>query len=250
MRVAIRLIVPFCLFACWTAQGADPTPDEIKGLIDQLVSTNPEPPESKEPYWVGERFPLKFPKGFDPRRQLDMAKVIGQISGIGPSAFPYLIERFDDARYSITTESELSGSPYNWSVGTVCREIIQAQVQPCGSWCKCNDDPRGYPRRPNFFKNDFNSKMAATAWWNRNKEKTLQRIQLEALEWIIAEEAKYKPEKGTQGYPDVEKAHLQELRKEIDAGKVSRLSVGDYGAIAIMSPRNFPEAAWRVKDVK
>jgi len=250
MRVTNGLTVVICLFPCWNACGADPKPEEIKGLSDKLVSANPEPPRVKEPYWVAERFPLKFPDGFDPRRQTAMAKVMDQISEIGPAAFPELIERFDDDRYSITTESQLSGAPYNWTVGEVCRGIIEAQVQPCSSWCKCDDDPRGYPRRPNFFKDILDSKKEAAAWWTRNKGRSLQQIQLEALDWVIAEEAKYKPEEGRRGYPEVEKAHLQGLRKEIAAGKVSRMGLGGYRAISIMSPRDFPKAAWKVKDEK
>jgi hypothetical protein len=249
MRVATVFAAAFCLVASWNVHCADPKPEEIKGLIDKLVSKNPEPPPVKAPYWVG-RSKLVFPDGFDPRRQTDMAKVIDQILEIGPAAFPHLIERFHDERYSITTESGLSGVPYNWSVGKVCKEVVQAQVQPCDIWCKCGEDPRGYPRRPNFFHEAFGSKEAAAAWWEKNQAKSLQQIQLEALDWMIAEEAKYQPEVGRRGYPDKEKAYLLALRKEIASEKPARLGLGGYQAISIMAPVDFPKAAWRAKDGK
>jgi len=187
----------------WACAGEKPKPpseNEIKELIAQLVSPNPEP-KLRGDGW-------REPKGYDRDKQQKVIAAYEKLRKIGPKAFPFLIERFEDKRYCLTA-SDSGVASMNVSVGHACRAIIDDQVQPYGFWPRQSGDPRGKPLRPSKHW-ELISRKEARKWWEKNKEKTLYQLQLENLDWVIAEEAKRPRE-----FEDKERTYLQEIRKEL-----------------------------------
>jgi hypothetical protein len=195
------------------------TEKEIKALIDQLASSNPEPIINKR------GFPsIDLPKGFDRKKQAKVRLARSKLVDLGPVAFPYLIESGNDKRYSQTTSNGLSGWYYNETVGVVCRTIILDQLQPYGYWQQVGDDPRSKPKRPSYPGHFLESQKLAKEWWEKNKDKSLYQMQLDVLDWIIVEEAK-RP----RDFTDKEKQYLEKLRKDlVKSGKP--LPSGNYYA--------------------
>lgn len=201
---------------------APPTEKEIKALIDQLASPNPKPIVNKK------RVPsIDLPPGFDPEKQDKVHLARSKLVELGPLAFPFLIERENDKHYSLTTCDDLSGWFKNESVGYVCRTIIFGQIQPYGYWQEVGSDPRGKPHRPSYPGHFLKSRETEKAWWEKHKEKSLYQMQLEALDWVITEEAKRPGD-----FIDKEKQYLQKLRKKLVKGG-KPLPAGNYDAKAI-----------------
>jgi hypothetical protein len=194
------------------SSGEDPQPpkaNEIKTLIDRLVSPNPAPDEDK--LKAGEtKADGGFPRDFDHKKQAQVHRACVRLTELGPQAFPLLIERWEDKRYCLTTEV---ASYTNKSVGEVCRSIIHGQLQPYGHFQKGYADPRGKPHRPDSAATFLGSQKAARQWWEKNKDKTLSQMQLEVLDWVIAEESKRRGD-----FTDEERRELQALRKKLVKG--------------------------------
>lgn len=190
-----------------------PSAQQIKALVAQLVSPNPKP-ILKGDSW-------RLPKGFDRDKQKKVHEAWAELRMIGPSAFPFLIENLDDDRYCMTVEISAGD---NLTVGQVCFEIIFEQIQPYGFRQKGVSDPRTLLPRPSY-PEFLRSKKEARKWWEKSKHKTLYQMQLEALDWVIAEEAK-RP----RDFIDAEKKYLQQLRKKlVKSGKA--MSVPAFGSI-------------------
>ena len=202
-----------------------PTEAEIKQLIDQLRSPNPKPitgdeDENEEPEY-------RLPPGFDKTKQEPIHAARSRLLKLGPVAFPYLIEKWGDKSYSITTSHGLSGYCHNQTVGDVCRAIICDQLQPYSYWPKTDDDPRGKPRRPRYPSAFLFSQKAAKEWIEKNKHKSLQEMQLEVLDWVIAEEAKRPAD-----FTDKEREKLTSLRDCLAKDK-KPLPPGNYDLVDI-----------------
>lgn len=202
---------------------------EVVALIDQLVSPNPEPITKQLP---GE---YETPEGFDAIKQERVYEARRKLVELGPKAFPDLLERREDKRYCLTTEDGLSGCCHNRTVGDVCKMIIFDQLQPYGFFARgvpkrlldpadpfAGDDPRSVPRRPGYPSHFLGSAKEAKVWWEKHKDQSLHAMQLEAVEWILAEEAKK-----AEDFSDEERAYLQEIRDTlVQSGKA--LKSGSY----------------------
>jgi len=200
-------------WACAGEKPKAPSEQEIKDLIAKLVSPNP------KPTLRGDGFVL--PKGYDCDKQEKVHEAREKLRQIGPKAFPLLIEQWDDDRYCLTIC--VSGAS-NESVGWICRSILFDQILPYGYWPNVKGDPRFSPRRPSYPGEFFASKKAAAKWWEKHKDKTLCQIQLEALDWVIAEEAK-RP----RDFTDEERQELKQTRKKlVKSGKPSP-TLNHYG---------------------
>lgn len=180
------------------------TADQIKALVEGLVSPNPAPDERTLQAGM-----LKagggFPRGYDHKKQAQVHRACRELTELGPRAFPFLIERWEDKRYCLTTEE---AGYENQSVGAICRQIIEGQLQPYGRFQRGYTDPRGKPLRPGYASGLIGSREEAREWWGKNKDKTLVQMQQEVLDWVIAEEAK-RPD----DFTDEERRELQDLRK-------------------------------------
>src|SRR5262249_26524937 len=148
---------------------------EIKALIDQLVSPNPKPITGDEDARQAPDY--RLPPGFVREKQKQVHRARSKLTQLGPQAFPFLIERWGDKRYCLTTSHGLSGYCHNETVGHICRAIIFDQLQPYSYWPSTEDDPRGKPRRPDYPTKFLGSQKSARQWWDKNKQKTLYQMQ-------------------------------------------------------------------------
>jgi hypothetical protein len=197
---------------------------EIKALIDQLVSPN--------------RIPLKvsaahgLPRDFDRQKQKQVDRAIARLLQLGPQAFPFLIERWGDKRYCLTASDNISGAFLHMTVGQVCRAVVFDQLQPYGHWPAGHNPDRNRrpphrPRHPDAF---LRTQELARQWWKKNKHKALYRMQLDVLDWVMAEEAK-RP----QDFKEAERKQLQQIRKNlVQGGKPLPVSrVGGYDGFQV-----------------
>ncbi|MGA2031678.1 MAG: hypothetical protein ABSG68_05440 [Thermoguttaceae bacterium] len=126
---------------------------------------------------------------------------------IGFRAFPYLLDSLDDERYSFTAWED--SRRVDWSVGRACFEIIRDHLEP--RW-KRSGPPRA--PRPSYSEHcNLNKRAQAKAWWEIRKQKSLRELQIEALEWVVGEEARV-PEK----YPERDRKYLQAVLAGLRAG--------------------------------
>jgi hypothetical protein len=190
-------------------QPQQPSDQEILDLIDQLVSWNPKPITRREDRTLPP-FNYRLPPGFDVRKQGAVFQARTKLRQLGPRAFPFLIERWGDEHYCLTTSHSLSEAYYNRTVGHICRAIICDQLQPYSYWPRVDGDPRGRPKRPSYPAKFLATQEQAREWCNKNKHRTLREMQLEVLDWIIAEEAK-RP----QDFTDEERQTLQKYRNQL-----------------------------------
>lgn len=106
-----------------TAWPKDPPRDlsesAIKALVERLVSPNPKPITGKEDKSVAPDYLL--PPGFDRAKQKPVLQARQDLAQVGTSAFPYLLERWDDDRHCMTMFHSLSEYSENVTVGFVCR---------------------------------------------------------------------------------------------------------------------------------
>jgi hypothetical protein len=186
-----------------------PTANEIKTLIEGLVSPNPAP-DTKKMKASETKADGGFPRDFDHKKQAQVHRACVKLTELGPQAFPFLIERWEDNRYCLTTEI---AAYTNESVGRTCRRIIAGQLQPYGHFQKVPGDPRRKRLRPDYVATFLASQKAARHWWEKNKDKTLSQMQLEVLDWVIAEEAKRLAD-----FADEERRELQDLRQKLVQG--------------------------------
>jgi hypothetical protein len=186
---------------------AEASMPEASQLIDQLISPNPKPITGDEDANEGPNY--KTPQGFDRVKQELVYKARSELVRLGPAAFPFLIERWDDKRYCLTTENALSGYCHNRTVGEECRTIIYDQLQPFG-YFQQTDERRSHPMRPDYTRTFLSTAEDAKKWWEKHKDKSLYAMQLMVVDWIIAEEAK-KPDDFTRS----ERSYLKQFRNDL-----------------------------------
>jgi hypothetical protein len=152
------------------------TEQEIKELIDNLVSPNPKPITEDDDY--------RLSPSFDRDKQKLVRKAFSELKSVGPQAFPFLIDRWDDERYCLTTSYGTNGYCHNENVGTVCKMIFFDQIQTYGSWSGFADsfnDKLAW--RPDYPAHFLSTKTDAKKWCEEHKDKTLAEIQLEVLDF-------------------------------------------------------------------
>lgn len=220
----LRTIVCLLLIGSRAVVAADPQPakseTEIKALVDQLVSPNPKPITGDDDKSVAPNYRLL--KGFDRAKQRVVAEARFELGKIGTAAFSHLIEKWDDDRHCMTMFHRLSEYSSNYTVGAVCQKTLFDQLQPYSIWPQTDGDPRGKPKRPAYPTSHLKSKKEALKWWEGHKDKSLYQIQLEVLDWVIAEEAK-KP----KDYSDEERDFLAGVRAEL-VRRGEPMSNGNY----------------------
>ena len=201
-----------------------PLPEQdIKALIDRLVSPYPKPQDG-------------LPPDFDQEKQKSVGEAVYEtctkLNTLGKETFPYLIERWEDKQYCLTvSDAPFPGCYHNLTVGEVCQRLIYGQIQPYGcrqvygpsvSTSAIYQLPPAPAFRPVYPIVFLPSKETAQQWWEKNKGKRLQEIQLEVLDWVIAEEAKQPKE-----VSDRERQELQKTRRKLASG-VKLLPAGVY----------------------
>jgi hypothetical protein len=197
-----------CLFASMSyvvfAQDVN-TNNDMKDLVEKLASPNPAPK-----YGNGD---VAYPKNYDKKKQEQVYDARLKIYQLGTKAFPYLLAHIDDERYSFVGDS--GPTDQTWTVGKHSRDIVRSQVEAYSNWWSFSagaedEDPRSRERRPSYCAQFFKDKKTAAAWWEKHQSKTLYEIQVEALQWVIAEEAS-KP----NDFSNEEKKYLDSKLKEL-----------------------------------
>ena len=224
MRSLIAIAIMLCGSA--TYSGTEPpqetSENEIRALLDQLVSQNPMPITAKEDPRVEPDY--RLPDNYDRGKQKVVRAARVKLKQIGPVAFPYLVERWSDNRYCMTMSVGINGYCFNATVGDVCRDIVYDQLQTYGTWPRTEDDPRGKPKRPGYPSAHLATPEAAKKWLKENKGKTLYELQLMVIDWVINEETKH-----PNDFTDDEKTQMKKLRDELvkDGKPIAR---GNYSA--------------------
>jgi hypothetical protein len=181
-------------FAVSAAGQQDDVEEHIKALINQLASRDKDV-----------RNPDRAPSNaHEADRQSKQAWQ--ELRGIGPSVFPYLLEQINDQRYGgLLVDSDLKRAKA--TVGHVCIDMVSDYLQPYGTLARRAPGQRSSKPvfRPCYADHWLGDQQSAKEWWASHKDMTLAELQVEVLEWIIAEEAK------TPGnYPDIEGVFLRE----------------------------------------
>jgi hypothetical protein len=174
-----------------------PLPNDIPGLIETLASPNrPAKGGHGEPH---------YPSGFDHAAQGRVLAARQALRAKGVAAFPYLIKRLSDSRYSETVAYAVW---VNLQVGDVCEQIIEAQVlsRHTGNY-KSREGADGKKYSPPCY---FYSLGGIEKWWSTHSTKNLLEMKVEALKWTIEQEEKI-------GFPTPgdRKLYLEPLQTEL-----------------------------------
>ncbi len=182
MRSNLPLMM-VCVFfgSLGSAQDKDVNPVDVAKMINALSSDNPTPKERSGP-------DLKFPTGYDRKKQEPVLNALSQLKAMGPAAFKSLIDNWGDERYSLTYSVGINGYMDNATVGKMCKVILYDQIQPYGIWPETDDDPRGKPKRPSYPSVFLADAKQATKWLEQNRNKSLYEIQLLVVDWVIDQE--------------------------------------------------------------
>jgi hypothetical protein len=153
---------------------------KIETLIDKLAAKRPKPVSVKDPKHHVER--LKKPDVFIPLED-DVAAAADELLKLGTQAFPYLIDHFDDDRYSFMEHDPTSEEVYVWPVGEYCFRLVRAQVMKYRPWQVA--DPRGTPGYSDSIVP--HDKKTALEWWEKNKTHALWELQADSVQLVIKE---------------------------------------------------------------
>jgi hypothetical protein len=218
-KILWGLSFSICLLAALSGRTAEVIDADVKALIEQLASRNERPrayPESDDSPEA------EYPKNYNKAAQKQVWIAYHKLENLGPKAYPQLIEHLDDKRYSLTVDTGKVES--NINVGFLCRWIIEHQASPFyaivagdgyttgkAAWDNLIIGPRGEaPWRPNYARFLFSDRERARKWATKSQTYTLRHIQHEALEWMIAEEAK-----DTKTFDLEERTSLKSLLREL-----------------------------------
>lgn len=141
------------------------------------------------------------------QRGTTVRDVVLALQKVGPKAFPFLIAKFGSVRISLQDAGE--DSKRTWTVGDISSKIIRSQIEAF------SNNPRGIrgrPSWPSYFDRFFSDRATAQRWYESHKDMSLNEIQIEAIEWTIAEDKKIK---GRNKIPASELASLQETLAEL-----------------------------------
>jgi len=102
----------------------------------------------------------------------------------------------------------------NYTVGHLCRDILASHLQsdvwdhkPGGTSFRRRPSEPDYLKHHKLFEPEH-----AREWWAEHKDKSLRELQLEVLEWVLAEETKL-PDKYTDAQREKVRQRLEALRK-------------------------------------
>ena len=171
-----------------SAGKAGVTREDVERLVAQLRSKN------KPLNPAGGRLVPKPEnrKGYDKQAQQHVALAEHKLAALGKDAFPVLIEHLNDKEYSLSFATSLLR---DFSVGEVCFMLIESQVHLTGTGYQTRDGADGksytYPRYfSQYCGNVWFTQDGVRNWWSEHEHQSLREMQIDALEWAIAEEQK------------------------------------------------------------
>ncbi|MEI8379169.1 MAG: hypothetical protein WCJ09_03515 [Planctomycetota bacterium] len=158
------------------------TDEAIKALVSQLVSPNHAP----EIHGIHAKYGTDFNR--DVQKQVHRAW--HELRRLAPRSFPFVFDHVSDKRYALTADS--GDLDENYSVGFLCRDIVVSSLQP-DVWDH-KEGGTSFKRRPNqpdyVRHHGLLAPESAKEWWKTRKNLSLREMQLEVLEWVLAEEQK------------------------------------------------------------
>jgi hypothetical protein len=178
--------------------------EQIEALVKDLVSPN-KAPRTRGPS-------AQYPPGYDRDAQQRVLRAFHELRDLAPRSFPFLFDHFDDKRYALTADS--GDVDRNYSVGELCRDILTSHLQS-NIWDH-KEGGTSFRRRPDEPDYIAHYKLFqpshATKWWEERKTRSLRDLQIEVLEWVLAEETKLPEAFSDEQRERVEK-RLTALRK-------------------------------------
>jgi len=213
--VAQLLILSSCCLG-GEPQAKDAEAKKYRELVAQLISPNREPTTGDES--------VTFPAGYDVPAQERIDKARRTLHANIEEALPYLIESLDDKRYSMTIEWAEGDAYYNYSVGEICRDIIQDRLE-------VYRDKISFSGPTHW--NRYNYDVISKKWWRNRQGHSLADLQVEAIDWAI-KRRKAEPKSQIDEDRQNEVVELKKLRdgikatgKPVPAGKILRMETSD-----------------------
>lgn len=201
------LLLSVCLFFSPTRQsvGDEPSPpsketQKYRQLVQQLASPNKQPKTQNRSDSA-----VRFPEGYDKKAQQRVAVARNTLHDNLEAALPALVEGLDDHRYSMTIDWADGDAYYNRSVGTICRSIIESNLE-------VYRDKMSFTGPSHW--NAYRYKVISEEWYRTRQGRTLAELQIEAIDWAIKKRMEESPE-DIQDSRKNEVANLQKLRDEI-----------------------------------
>ncbi len=178
-RFFATIVLTMLALTAFAGDKSPPTEREITALIEQLVSPNVVTPT--DDCWP------EHPPNYDREAQKRVLAAMQELRAMGLPAFPHLLARIDDKRYCLTEDA--ASCEFAFSVGTICYRTVDTHLQPYGPHTKGEGDPRERASRPNYIRQQkLTTPKVFQTWWKVSKDKTMRDVQIEVLEWTIAEE--------------------------------------------------------------
>ena len=140
-------------------------------------------------------------------------EAVAKLAKIGLPAFHDLIEHLGDQEFCMSLEMPDSG--YNFSVGQACYRIMKCNLMPYGIYNATLGEGWFMKRRPRpMYSQQYKlyEPYWAYSWWQERRNKSLRELQLEVLDWTIAEE-----ERSPADFTEEERAFLKACRKKLFA---------------------------------
>jgi hypothetical protein len=203
-RMGVAFLIVLISATRASADDETDSDEQIAELVRDLVSPN-QAPRTGNPY-------AQYPVGYDRAAQKRVLRAFHKLRELAPRSFPFLFDHFDDKRYALTADS--GDVDKNYTVGQLCRDVLVSHLQP-DVWDH-KEGGTSFRRRPSEPDYIGHYKLLqpehAKKWWEERKEKSLRELQLEVLEWVIAEETR-SPDKFSDAQQDRVRKRLAELRK-------------------------------------
>jgi hypothetical protein len=181
---AVRRVFLLPIIVASACTHSTPAADQtaaIDAYVDALASRLP--PEHEEGYQGMDIFDAPSPERAS--EKVRIANAAEKLLALGIVAFPTLIARSDDPRYST---SEVIAVWNNFSVGDMCFRIIASQVDFYGVGYKARDGANGKTGSKPEYLWHIKTTIGLRNWWNQHRTLTLCELQTESLRWTIAEE--------------------------------------------------------------
>lgn len=195
---------------------AAPLPPVSKTAIEAQIARLKSPNQDPNPTLQGGVF--ECPVGFACDAQKAVFDAERQLTRMGKDAFATLIAHGDDKGYSL---SILSATLVGYSVGTVCLNIVEDQVDIAGTRYKDRIGADGkYHLSWGYFSKYYAANRSRSAafkqWYEEHENKTVKEMQIEALEWAIEREKAigFPREKDKEWYLIPLERQLDDLKKK------------------------------------
>ena len=152
---------------------------EIEALIEKLAISDQ--PAGQDPIYT----PPKDTPRTDKR--VVAYDAASKLKSYGKKAFPYLLKHFDDKRQSVAFRRVIPHDVGDACYCIICSQIFYLPQDYRGSFYRTGADGKTHERA--YFSNDgLFTCDTIESWLEERKEKSLEEMQIEALQWLIEQE--------------------------------------------------------------